>query len=145
MIPTFPSPSLKFRTVAKVYTRQMMSRCGINVDILATSPGIRLGQRQPQTGSPETQCTCIAAAAPLAGHFGKSPDYLWPQPDCICYRYNPVQVSGTAASAAMKPRICLPPSLPSDLAGRPEPAQHWTLSGRIAIFGKEAPSPSRAC
>jgi hypothetical protein len=47
-------------------------------DILATSPGIRRGQRQPQTGSPETQCTYITAAAPLAGHFGKSPDYLWP-------------------------------------------------------------------
>ena len=45
-------------------------------DILATSPGIRRGQRQPQTGSPGTQWTYITAVAPLAGHFGKSPDYL---------------------------------------------------------------------
>jgi hypothetical protein len=42
----------------------------------------------------------------------------------------------------MKPRICLPPSLLSDLGGRPKAAEDWTLCRRITRFGKEAASPS---
>jgi hypothetical protein len=67
--------------------------------ILAMSPETRLGQRQHQTGSPETQRTYIAAVAPLAWHFGKSTDYLWPH-QLGLFQAQSCSAPRTAASAA---------------------------------------------